>query len=50
MRGLEGPGDEDLRRVMDEMDAFAAAAAAAAAAADDNADDDENEPTNIIPI
>ncbi len=48
MRGLEGPGDEDLRRVIDEMDAFAAAAAAAAA--DDNADNDENEPTNIIPI
>jgi hypothetical protein len=43
--GLEGPGDEDLRRVIDEMDAFAATAAAAA-----DANDDENKPTNITPI
>jgi hypothetical protein len=34
--GLEGPGDEDLRRVIDKMDPFAAAAAAAAAAATAN--------------
>ncbi len=42
------PGDEDLRRVIDEMDTFAAAAAAASAAND--ADDNTNDPTNITPI
>ena len=56
MRGrrLGGPGDENLRQVIDEMDTFAAAAAAAAAAttADAAADAaaDENEPINITPI
>ncbi len=44
-QGLEGPEDEDLRRVIDKMDA-----SAAATAANDVAAGNENKPTNITPI
>ena len=49
-RGLEGPGDEDLRRVINKMDASAFTAASAAAADSDDNKNDKNEPTNITPI
>ena len=48
--GLQGPGDEDLRQVINKMDAFAFTAASAAAAVSNNDKNNKNEPTNITPI
>ena len=48
--GARRAGDEDLCRVINEMDASAFTAASAAAADSDVAYDDKNEPTNITPI